>query len=127
MSAIGSGSVQFHALSTCTPKAPGCADNVLAFSPPLISLPLPSSPFCIPHRTRQLRHRKANDVMGILARNPDLDYVNPEKEVYTGLWCLQAGATVFLAARLWTKLTRRHGVWWDDYILITTWVREDRH
>jgi hypothetical protein len=62
--------------------------------------------------------------MGISARNPDLDYVRPDREVYTGLWCLQAGATVFLAARLWTKLTRRHGVWWDDYILIVTWVRE---
>jgi hypothetical protein len=61
--------------------------------------------------------------MGISARNPDLDYVRPDTEVYTGLWCLQAGATVFLAARLWTKITRRHGVWWDDYILIVTWVR----
>lgn len=65
--------------------------------------------------------------MDILARNPDLDYVHPETEVYTGLWCLHAGATVFLLARLWTKLTRRHGMWWDDYILITTWVRKDMH
>jgi hypothetical protein len=64
--------------------------------------------------------------MGISARNPDLDYVRPDTEVYTGLWCLQAGATVFLAARLWTKITRRHGVWWDDYILIVTWVRAQR-
>lgn len=63
--------------------------------------------------------------MDILARNPDLDYVDPKTEVYTGLWCLHAGATIFLAARLWTKLTRRNGMWWDDYILITTWVRED--
>ncbi|KAM0717850.1 hypothetical protein Q7P37_006182 [Cladosporium fusiforme] len=60
--------------------------------------------------------------MGLLARNPDLDYIHPETEVYTGLWCLHAGATAFLAARLWTKLTRRHGLWWDDYILIITWL-----
>jgi hypothetical protein len=65
--------------------------------------------------------------MGILARNPDLDYVRPDTQVYIGLWCLQAGATLFLAARLWTKLTRRHGMWWDDYILITTWVRRNYH
>jgi hypothetical protein len=65
--------------------------------------------------------------MGVLARNPDLDYVHPDTEVYTGLWCLHAGATVFLAARLWTKLTRRHGVWYDDYILITCWVRKHLH
>lgn len=63
--------------------------------------------------------------MAILARNPDLDYVRPDTQVYIGLWCLQVGATAFLAARLWTKLTRRHGVWWDDYILMTTWVRKD--
>lgn len=65
--------------------------------------------------------------MDVLARNPDLDYVRPDLQVYIGLWCLQAGATAFLAARLWTKLTRRHGVWWDDYILMTTWVRKDYH
>lgn len=61
--------------------------------------------------------------MSVLARNPDLDYVNPEKEVYVGLWCLQAGATAFLAARLWMKHMRRHGIWWDDYILVISWVR----
>jgi hypothetical protein len=67
---------------------------------------------------------RISNVMGISARNPDLDYVRPDAQVYTGLWCLQAGATLFLTARLWTKLTRRHGVWWDDYILIATWVCE---
>lgn len=65
--------------------------------------------------------------MGLLARNPDLDYVNPSKQVYIGLWCLQAGATAFLAARLWMKHMRRHGIWWDDYILVISWVRKDCH
>lgn len=65
--------------------------------------------------------------MSLSPRNPDLDYVSPEREVYIGLWCLQAGATLFLSARLWAKLTRRHGLWWDDYILITTWVRRCGH
>lgn len=67
------------------------------------------------------------DVMSLSLRNPDLDYVNPEKQVYIGLWCLQAGATLFLSARLWAKLTRRHGLWWDDYILLITWVRGLQH
>jgi hypothetical protein len=61
--------------------------------------------------------------MGLSLRNPDLDYVSPAKQVYIGLWALQIGATAFLSARLGAKLTRRHGLWWDDYILITTWVR----
>ncbi|KAH6999262.1 hypothetical protein BKA56DRAFT_469408 [Ilyonectria sp. MPI-CAGE-AT-0026] len=38
------------------------------------------------------------------------------------LWTLFAGATVFLALRLWVKVTRRHGQWYDDYILIVSWI-----
>jgi hypothetical protein len=91
----------------------------------LLACPCPF--LLIPRFLRLLPLSKISDVMGVLARNPDLDYVHPETEVYTGLWCLHAGATVFLAARLWTKLTRRHGVWYDDYILITCWVRKHLH
>lgn len=49
-------------------------------------------------------------------------YVNPEKELNAGLWSLFAGATAFLVLRIWTKITRRHGVWWDDHILLLSWV-----
>ncbi|KAK4494540.1 hypothetical protein PRZ48_013896 [Zasmidium cellare] len=55
-------------------------------------------------------------------RNPDIYYVNPEEELNAGIWTLYAGATVFLAARVWTKIFRRHGLWWDDYILLVAWV-----
>lgn len=60
--------------------------------------------------------------MLLAARNPDLDYVNPENELNAGIWTLYASATTFLAARVWTKLFRRHGLWFDDYILLTAWV-----
>ncbi|KAJ4304519.1 hypothetical protein N0V90_000045 [Kalmusia sp. IMI 367209] len=49
------------------------------------------------------------------------NYVNPEKELNAGLWSLFAGATVFLFLRLYCKITRRHGLWYDDYILIVAW------
>ncbi|KAI5924821.1 hypothetical protein F4810DRAFT_719032 [Camillea tinctor] len=49
-------------------------------------------------------------------------FVSPEKEVNAGLWSLFAGAAVFLGIRLWCKLTRRNGLWWDDYILILAWA-----
>ncbi|KAL5373774.1 hypothetical protein DPSP01_012466 [Paraphaeosphaeria sporulosa] len=49
------------------------------------------------------------------------NYVNPEKELNAGLWSLFAGATVFLGLRLYCKITRRHGLWYDDYILILAW------
>lgn len=49
-------------------------------------------------------------------------FVNPFVELNAGLWSLFAGATVFLALRLWCKITRRHGLWYDDYILVISWV-----
>lgn len=50
------------------------------------------------------------------------NYVDPQKELNAGLWTLFAGASVFLGLRLYCKITRRHGLWYDDYILILAWV-----
>ena len=65
-------------------------------------------------------------MMMLLPRNHDKSrphgYVNPEVVLNVGLWMLYAGATVFLALRVWIKVTRRHGLWWDDHILLLTWV-----
>ncbi|KAF3769314.1 hypothetical protein M406DRAFT_287447 [Cryphonectria parasitica EP155] len=52
----------------------------------------------------------------------DVIYYNPSRQIYAGLWTLFAGATVFLSLRLWCKLTRRHGLWYDDYILISAYL-----
>jgi len=49
-------------------------------------------------------------------------YVDPSLQLNLGLWFLFAGATVLLFLRVWVKVTRRHGLWYDDYILITSWV-----
>jgi len=50
------------------------------------------------------------------------NYVDPTTQLNLGLWFLFAGATALLALRIWMKMTRRHGLWYDDYILITSWV-----
>ncbi|KAF1935102.1 hypothetical protein EJ02DRAFT_362234 [Clathrospora elynae] len=50
------------------------------------------------------------------------DYVDPSVQLNVGLWTLFAGATVFLALRIWIKITRRNGLWWDDHILLISWV-----
>ncbi|EME44709.1 hypothetical protein DOTSEDRAFT_72240 [Dothistroma septosporum NZE10] len=60
--------------------------------------------------------------MDILRRNPDIQYVDPQKELNVGIWTLYAGATGLLAARFWSKTSRRHRIWWDDYILLFAWV-----
>ncbi|CAN9454907.1 unnamed protein product [Alternaria alternata] len=49
-------------------------------------------------------------------------YVDPSLQLNIGLWTLFAGASLFLALRIWIKITRRHGLWWDDHILLISWV-----
>lgn len=55
---------------------------------------------------------------------PDMKFVNPESQVNWGIWTLFVGATAFLTLRVWSKIHRRHGLWWDDHILISSWVRK---
>ncbi|PVH76495.1 hypothetical protein DL98DRAFT_574387 [Cadophora sp. DSE1049] len=55
-------------------------------------------------------------------RADDVVYISPVKEVNAGLWTLFAGATVFLGLRLYCKLSRRTGLWYDDYVLILSWL-----
>lgn len=63
-------------------------------------------------------------VPDLLALSPRKEhhYYNPAGELYAGLWSLFAAATVFLALRVWVKINRRHGLWYDDYLLILSWV-----
>lgn len=51
-----------------------------------------------------------------------IEFINPALEVNAGIWFLFAGATAFLGLRLWSKAARKHGFWYDDYILIACWV-----
>lgn len=63
-------------------------------------------------------------VPDLLALSPRKEhhYYDPASELYAGLWSLFAAATVFLALRVWVKINRRHGLWYDDYLLILSWV-----
>lgn len=56
-------------------------------------------------------------------RRDEVQYISPEKEVNAGLWTLWAGATLFLGLRIWCKVTRRTGLWYDDWMLVISWVR----
>lgn len=49
-------------------------------------------------------------------------YISPVKEINVGIWTLFTGASLFLGLRLWCKISRRYGMWFDDYILIVSWV-----
>jgi hypothetical protein len=76
--------------------------------------------------SRILQVARQNAIMTLFPRDDDDDavvFVDPSKELNAGLWCLFAGATILLGLRIWVKLTRSHGLWYDDYILVTSWVR----
>lgn len=40
-------------------------------------------------------------------------------------WFLFAFCSCFLAVRLYAKISRGQGLWWDDWILIVSWVSRD--
>ncbi|KAH8728456.1 hypothetical protein GQ44DRAFT_675821 [Phaeosphaeriaceae sp. PMI808] len=37
-------------------------------------------------------------------------------------WIVTSLSAIFLGLRIYAKLSRRRGLWWDDYILIISWV-----
>lgn len=43
-------------------------------------------------------------------------------QLNAGIWSLYVGATAFLIARLYSKRSRNHRLWYDDYILLFAWV-----
>jgi len=50
---------------------------------------------------------------------PSVDY---GPQVNFTMWLLTALAAMFLALRLYCKFLRHRGLWWDDHVLIASWV-----
>lgn len=50
------------------------------------------------------------------------EYVDPTLQLNLGLWFLFGGATLLLVTRIWIKVTRSY-LYYDDYILMASWVR----
>ena len=55
---------------------------------------------------------------------PVMDHDDAGPRVLISIWLLTGMATVFLAVRIWCKFLTRRLLWWDDYILILSWVSE---
>ena len=62
--------------------------------------------------------------LGQVDHGPKLNYA---------VWILAAVSTLFLSLRVYCKLWRNRLLWWDDYVLIMSWVSlsamvcEERH
>jgi hypothetical protein len=39
------------------------------------------------------------------------------------IWTLTGVSAAFVALRLYCKITRSKGLWWDDHVLVAAWVR----
>lgn len=44
-------------------------------------------------------------------------------QLNTTIWFLVTISAFFLGLRLYCKVWRRRGLWWDDYFLVASWVR----
>jgi len=54
---------------------------------------------------------------------PIVDY-GPQLNIT--IWFLTLFSTLFLGLRIYCKLWRSRSMWWDDYVLIASWVRATR-
>ncbi len=52
-----------------------------------------------------------------------LPHDNGGPKLLASIWTLGFIATVFLGLRVYCRLLRRQHLWWDDGILIGSWVR----
>jgi hypothetical protein len=43
--------------------------------------------------------------------------------LYSSLWAMTVVAAVFLGLRLYCKVAKHTGLWWDDHVLTVSWVR----
>ncbi|PKS07488.1 hypothetical protein jhhlp_006092 [Lomentospora prolificans] len=58
---------------------------------------------------------------GIVAQ-PDLPHNNVTTELTVILWVLIGLATLFFTLRLYCKKSKGRSLWWDDYMLMISWV-----
>jgi hypothetical protein len=53
-----------------------------------------------------------------------LPHDNAGPKLFASIWTLGFIATVFLGLRVYCRLLRRQHLWWDDVILIASWVSQ---
>ena len=59
--------------------------------------------------------RQTNNIASL----PNDDY---GPQFLAAIWILSGAATIFLALRLYCKLSTHKGLWWDDHVITASWV-----
>jgi hypothetical protein len=60
------------------------------------------------------------DPRHLLVKRPIMNYGS---RLNWAIWAFTVASAIFLALRLYCKLTRARTLWWDDHFLIGSWVR----
>jgi hypothetical protein len=55
--------------------------------------------------------------------SPRVSHEDYGSQINFTIWLLTALSAMFLALRVYCKFLRHRGLWWDDHILIASWVR----
>ena len=56
-----------------------------------------------------------------------LPHDNSAPQILASIWSLAGVATVFLCLRIFCRMLKRRTLWWDDAILIASWVGPHSH
>ena len=59
---------------------------------------------------------------GVYQIQPGAPVPDQGPQTAASVWVLLALATIFLALRIYSKFRKSRGLWWDDWILIASWV-----
>ena len=74
--------------------------------------------------TNNTTNSQSDNTKGFSRLPPSTDF-GPQIN-YT-LWFLTALSLIFLALRVYCKFLRHRGLWWDDHLLIGSWVSPPWH
>lgn len=47
---------------------------------------------------------------------------NDAPRLLWAIWAVTVASAVFLALRIYCKVSRRRSLWWDDHFLVASWV-----
>lgn len=55
--------------------------------------------------------------------NTSLPHDDKRELILVSIWLLTGLSLLFLVLRLFCKFKTRRGLWWDDHVMVLSWVR----
>lgn len=103
-----------------SPDVPTAGTPTPAISPTTIASPSCHNGTRFRNTTMEMATNVGNNAANTGHRLPPLTDFGPQ--INFVIWFLTAVSSAFLALRVYCKFLRHRGLWWDDYLLIGSWV-----